>query len=102
MVANLKTEEFVDWLRVASLASTSTYKWFTLRPKAPHFSTMSATTDSGKRYHNECTGLALETVNKHQQHADITLFGSCFCPFVQRAWVVFEYLGVPYKVGSIV
>jgi glutathione S-transferase len=58
---------------------------------------MSATTDSGKTYHNECTGLALETVNKHQQPADITLFGSWFCPFVQRVWIAFEHLGVPYK-----
>jgi len=56
---------------------------------------MSATTPSG--IHKECTGLALETVNKHQQQADIILFGSWFCPFVQRAWVAFEYLGVPYK-----
>jgi len=55
--------------------------------------------DSGKSYHKECTGLALETANKHQDiNADIT-FG-CFCPFVQR--VTFEYLGVPYKVSSTV
>ncbi|KAG6840094.1 hypothetical protein C0991_008992 [Blastosporella zonata] len=27
-----------------------------------------------------------------------TLFGSCFCPFVQRVWVSFEFLGIPYKV----
>lgn len=60
---------------------------------------MSTKTDSGRPYHSECTGLALETVNKHQQPADISLFGSCFCPFVQRVWVALEYLGVPYKVG---
>ena len=54
--------------------------------------------DSGKPYHKQCTGLALETVNKRQENEDITLFGSCFCPFVQRVWVTFEYLGVPYKV----
>jgi len=54
--------------------------------------------DSGKSYHKECTGLALETANKHQDiNADITLFGGCFCPFVQRVWATFEYLGVPYK-----
>lgn len=56
--------------------------------------------DSGKHYHKQCTGLALETVNAHQDpDAEITLFGSCFCPFVQRAWVTFEYLGVPYNVS---
>ena len=57
--------------------------------------------DSGKSYHNQCTGLALETVGRHQGdiHANITLFGACFCPFVQRVWITFEYLGLPYKVG---
>jgi len=59
---------------------------------------MGPSTDSGKHYHRGCTGLALETVNGHQDpSADITLFGSCFCPFVQRAWVAFEYLDIPYK-----
>ncbi|KAF8076848.1 glutathione S-transferase [Lyophyllum atratum] len=53
--------------------------------------------DSGKPYRNECTGPALETVRRHQHAEDITLFGSCFCPFVQRVWVGFEYLGIPYK-----
>nr|GAT44390.1 glutathione transferase [Mycena chlorophos] len=52
---------------------------------------------SPKSYHLVCTGLALETVNKHQAPEDITLFGSCFCPFVQRVWAAMEVLGVPYK-----
>jgi hypothetical protein len=55
-------------------------------------------TDKGRVYHTKCTGSALETVNKHDKDQDITLFGSCFCPFVQRAWVAFEFLGIPYKV----
>jgi glutathione S-transferase len=58
-------------------------------------------TDSGKSYHDKCTGLALTTVERHQQPADITLFGSWFCPFVQRTWVTFEYLDVPYKYFEI-
>ncbi|KAF7984475.1 hypothetical protein HWV62_14588 [Athelia sp. TMB] len=59
---------------------------------------MAPAADSGKHYHRICTGLALETVNAHQDPAaEITLFGSCFCPFVQRAWVAFEYLNIPYK-----
>lgn len=61
---------------------------------------MSATNDAGKHYHNECTGAALETVRQHEDPKDITLFGSCFCPFVQRVWVAVEYLGIPYKVGG--
>jgi len=55
-----------------------------------------AVNDSGKQYHNSCTGIALDTVHKHIGNEDITLFGSCFCPFVQRAWVALEYLDIPY------
>ncbi|KIK64604.1 hypothetical protein GYMLUDRAFT_220582 [Collybiopsis luxurians FD-317 M1] len=58
-------------------------------------------TDSGKKYRNECTGEALETVKKHEKDEDLTLFGSCFCPFVQRVWVAFEVLEVPYKVHEV-
>jgi len=50
-----------------------------------------------KSYHLEATGPALDTVKKHSEAQDITLFGSCFCPFVQRAWVALEYLEIPYK-----
>ncbi|KAJ7098757.1 glutathione S-transferase [Mycena belliarum] len=50
-----------------------------------------------KNYHLQCTGSAMETVERHSAAEDITLFGSCFCPFVQRVWVALEYLGIPYK-----
>ncbi|KAJ7724903.1 thioredoxin-like protein [Mycena metata] len=50
-----------------------------------------------KNYHLQCTGEALETVKQHEAPQDITLFGSCFCPFVQRVWVALEYLDIPYK-----
>jgi len=53
--------------------------------------------DLGKAYHTECTGDAHVTVKAHEKDEDITLFGSCFCPFVQRVWVAFEILGIPYK-----
>lgn len=53
-----------------------------------------------RKVHLECTGDALVTVNKHQAAEDITMFGCCFCPFVQRVWVAFEYLGIPYKVSD--
>ncbi|KAG9311779.1 glutathione S-transferase [Chiua virens] len=55
-------------------------------------------TDTGKGYHNQCTGEALQTVQRHVTDEDITLFAGCFCPFVQRVWVTLEYLGIPYKV----
>ncbi len=62
---------------------------------------MSISTDSGKQYHLHCTGEALDTANAHAGDADITLFGSCFCPFVQRVWVAFEHLGIPYRVRPV-
>ncbi|KAI0036887.1 thioredoxin-like protein [Vararia minispora EC-137] len=58
---------------------------------------MSNTGDSGKSYHHQCTGLALKTANEHQVDTEITFFAACFCPFVQRVWVAFEFLGIPYK-----
>ena len=62
---------------------------------------MLLSTDSGKQYHLHCTGEALDTANAHAGDADITLFGSCFCPFVQRVWVAFEHLGIPYRVRPV-
>ncbi|KAH9955885.1 glutathione S-transferase [Lactifluus volemus] len=62
---------------------------------------MLLSTDSGKQYHLHCTGDALNTVNAHVGEADITLFGSCFCPFVQRVWVAFEYLDIPYRYHEV-
>ncbi|KZT10516.1 glutathione S-transferase [Laetiporus sulphureus 93-53] len=58
---------------------------------------MSKTSDSGKSYHRQCSGEALETANAHRSSKDITLFGSCFCPFVERVWTALEYLGIDYK-----
>ncbi|EMD31932.1 hypothetical protein CERSUDRAFT_88563 [Gelatoporia subvermispora B] len=58
---------------------------------------MSSKGDSGKTYHLECSGAALETANAHSSAKGITLFGSCFCPFVHRVWVALEYLGIDYK-----
>lgn len=62
---------------------------------------MSAHKDSGKKHRLQCTGLALETVSQHTSEQDITLFGSCFCPFVQRSWIAFEHLGIPYQVRTL-
>ncbi|KAJ6259023.1 thioredoxin-like protein [Drechslerella dactyloides] len=36
-----------------------------------------------KTYHTKATGDALRTVEKHAHDAELKLFGSCFCPFVQ-------------------
>lgn len=59
----------------------------------------------GANYHRQCTGRALETVQKREAEAikdgldrsGITLFGAAFCPFVHRVWMAFEYLGIVYR-----
>ncbi|KAL5521530.1 hypothetical protein ACEPAF_2278 [Sanghuangporus sanghuang] len=53
--------------------------------------------DTGKRYHLSCTGDALQTVEKHSESEEITFFGACFCPFVQRVWIALEYFQIPYR-----
>lgn len=55
--------------------------------------------DSARSYHLQCTGHALDTAKAHSSEEHITLFGSCFCPFVQRVWVTLEHLGFDYMVG---
>ncbi|KAI0646103.1 glutathione S-transferase C-terminal-like protein [Trametes meyenii] len=57
---------------------------------------MSGQRDSGQSYHLRCTGEALATAEAHSRPKNITLFGSCFCPFVQRVWVSLEQLGIDY------
>ncbi|EEH20990.2 hypothetical protein PABG_03221 [Paracoccidioides brasiliensis Pb03] len=50
-----------------------------------------------KTYHKKASGLAATTVKKHAKEADLKLFGSCFCPFVQRVWIALEVKGIPYQ-----
>ncbi|KAI0367173.1 glutathione S-transferase C-terminal-like protein [Pilatotrama ljubarskyi] len=52
--------------------------------------------DTGRSYHLQCTGEAAATAQAHASPESITLFGSCFCPFVQRVWVTLEHLGIDY------
>ncbi|CCL99397.1 uncharacterized protein FIBRA_01415 [Fibroporia radiculosa] len=60
---------------------------------------MASTADTGKTYHRECTGEAYKTAQAHISPKDITLFASCFCPFVQRIWVALEFYGIDYRLG---
>ncbi|KAF8530791.1 glutathione S-transferase [Gautieria morchelliformis] len=53
--------------------------------------------DTGKAYHTSCSGLALQTAQAHAEADNLTLFGSCFCPFVHRVWIALEYLKIPYQ-----
>ncbi|KAI9815904.1 MAG: hypothetical protein M1832_005215 [Thelocarpon impressellum] len=50
-----------------------------------------------KTYHKRATGLAMATVKKHSKEHELKLYGSCFCPFVQRVWIALEAKGVPYQ-----
>ncbi|KAK8192850.1 uncharacterized protein BKA78DRAFT_294311 [Phyllosticta capitalensis] len=53
--------------------------------------------DDKKSYHTKATGKALATVKRHSTNDELKLFGSCFCPFVQRVWISLEYKKIPYQ-----
>ncbi|KAI4179506.1 MAG: hypothetical protein L6R41_007807 [Letrouitia leprolyta] len=57
--------------------------------------------DSGKTnqktYHKKATGDALVTVKKHSKEHDLKLYGSCFCPWVQRVWISLQFKGIGYQ-----
>ncbi|KAL8800053.1 MAG: hypothetical protein Q9182_005453 [Xanthomendoza sp. 2 TL-2023] len=50
-----------------------------------------------KTYHKKATGEALATVKKHAKDHDLKLYGSCFCPFVQRVWISLQFKGIGYQ-----
>ncbi|KAI9756732.1 MAG: hypothetical protein M4579_003733 [Chaenotheca gracillima] len=50
-----------------------------------------------KTYHKRASGLALSTVKKHSKEHELKLYGSCFCPFVQRVWIALEAKGMQYQ-----
>ncbi|KAK2731563.1 hypothetical protein FQN57_003366 [Myotisia sp. PD_48] len=50
-----------------------------------------------KTYHQRASGSAFSTVNDHMNDSDLKLYGSCFCPFVQRVWIALEVKGIPYQ-----
>lgn len=63
-----------------------------------NFRMMSDNANSDKKtYHKKATGLALTTVKKHSKEHDMKLYGSCFCPFVQRVWISLEVKSLNYQ-----
>ncbi|KAL6703196.1 hypothetical protein ACN47E_010125 [Coniothyrium glycines] len=52
---------------------------------------------SKKTYHKKATGNALTTVKVHSKEDDLKLYGSAFCPFVQRVWISLEYKQILYQ-----
>ena len=71
----------------------------TLNPfaAAPASSADLAKSSGQKSYHRKATGLAAQTAKKHAKEHELVLFGSCFCPFVQRVWIALELKGVGYQ-----
>ncbi|CAD0113496.1 unnamed protein product [Aureobasidium uvarum] len=58
---------------------------------------MATDNSTKKTYHKKATGKALETVEKHSSDHELKLFGSCFCPFVQRVWIYLELKQLDYQ-----
>ncbi|KAF1984812.1 hypothetical protein K402DRAFT_395501 [Aulographum hederae CBS 113979] len=54
-------------------------------------------TQDKKTYHKKATGNAWNTVKAHSKEDSLKLFGSCFCPFVQRVWISLEMKQIPYQ-----
>lgn len=50
-----------------------------------------------KTYHKKATGTALVTAKRHAKEHNLKLYGSCFCPFVQRVWIALEAKGMGYQ-----
>ncbi|CAG8953500.1 hypothetical protein HYFRA_00010250 [Hymenoscyphus fraxineus] len=50
-----------------------------------------------KTYHKKASGAALTTVKKHMKDHELKLFGSCFCPWVQKVWIALEAKGLQYQ-----
>ncbi|KAF2722665.1 glutathione S-transferase [Polychaeton citri CBS 116435] len=52
---------------------------------------------SKKTYHKIATGQAKLTADNHAADNNLKLYGSCFCPFVQRVWISLEHKKVDYQ-----
>jgi len=50
-----------------------------------------------KTYHKKATGNAWITVKNHAKEKDLKLYGSAFCPFVQRVWISLEHKKIDYQ-----
>ncbi|KAL6232592.1 hypothetical protein BDW75DRAFT_232671 [Aspergillus navahoensis] len=67
------------------------------RERKKMLSATTRTMSAPKSYHTQATGAAAETVANHSKESDLKLYGSCFCPFVQRVWIALELKGLPYQ-----
>ncbi|KXN85608.1 Glutathione S-transferase omega-1 [Leucoagaricus sp. SymC.cos] len=53
------------------------------------------------QFHPHATGVAAETVAKHQDPQDVVFWAGWFCPFVQRVWIALEERGIPYQYKEV-
>ncbi|KAL6305201.1 glutathione-S-transferase [Sparassis latifolia] len=54
-----------------------------------------------ERFFPYATGLAAQTVEKHQQPQDLIFYAGWFCPFVHRSWIALEEKGIPYQYKEV-
>lgn len=54
-------------------------------------------TKTQKTYHKKASGEALQTAMRHSKENSLKIFGSCFCPFVQKVWIALELKGIDYQ-----
>ncbi|ROT35132.1 glutathione S-transferase domain-containing protein [Sodiomyces alkalinus F11] len=47
------------------------------------------------------TGAAAGLISQHSAEPAVTLYGSWFCPFVQRVWIILEEKKIPYQYVEI-
>ncbi|KAF2003307.1 hypothetical protein P154DRAFT_429039 [Amniculicola lignicola CBS 123094] len=74
----------------------SVIRWMMKKEKATKKQNQGGDTTK-KTYHKKATGNALVTVKNHSKDDELKLYGSCFCPFVQRVWISLEFKGIPYQ-----
>ncbi|KAH5337077.1 hypothetical protein HBI50_016600 [Parastagonospora nodorum] len=74
----------------------SVFRWLAKREKGDRRKSQGGD-PTKKTYHKKATGNAWTTVKNHSQENDLKLYGSAFCPFVQRVWISLEHKNIPYQ-----